>query len=161
MNLAGFTTTWPLRVWYCSVEGCSNAVEDPRTACGDCPSDGDGNGGCPEDWRSGGFPNRDGDCWPWGYCPMDWSGTKACPGVVSLATAGLLLMVVRCWSCFPIAPQMSLPAASNLSVRHTWRKQNRLGEALGEAVHHDDGRSSASVSAWTLHHALATSPGWQ
>ena len=49
MNLAGFTTTRPLRVWYCSVEGCSNAVEDPRTACGDCPGDGDGDGGCPED----------------------------------------------------------------------------------------------------------------
>ena len=37
MNLAGFTTTRPLRVWYCSVEGCSNAVKNPQTACGDSP----------------------------------------------------------------------------------------------------------------------------
>ena len=41
--------------------------------------------------------------------PMDWSGTKACPGVVSLATAGLLLMVVRCWRCFRL--RLSCPPA--------------------------------------------------
>ena len=76
-------------------------------------SDGDGDGGCPEDWRSGGFPNRDGDCWPWGTSPMDWSGTKAGPGVVSLATAGLLLMVVRCCTMYEQGAQFWTTSAGS------------------------------------------------